>query len=90
MQCKDVPDLPILNFLLAHDGQDCFLFHLETSERSVLFAMPVNTPWKVAKAKMARLIQRGLVDGCDCGCRGDFTLTEKGRKYLDDRKAEPR
>lgn len=40
-------------------------------------------PEKVILAKARQLIKRGLVDGCTCGCRGDFELTEKGYEYLD-------
>ena len=29
-------------------------------------------PYKVLRAKCARLVKRGLLDGCTCGCRGDF------------------
>ena len=29
-------------------------------------------PEKVIRAKAWRLIKRGLIDGCCCGCRGDF------------------
>lgn len=32
-----------------------------------------NMPPKVVLAKARKLIRRGLLDGCDCGCRGDFT-----------------
>lgn len=39
-------------------------------------------PWKVARAKARRLIRRGLLNGCTCGCRGDFVLTEAGRDWL--------
>ncbi len=31
-------------------------------------------PWKVLMAKADKLIKRGLMDGCTCGCRGDFNL----------------
>lgn len=31
-------------------------------------------PWKVVLAKARSLIRRGLIDGCDCGCRGDFKV----------------
>lgn len=30
-------------------------------------------PEKVVLAKAKRLVQRGLISGCGCGCRGDFT-----------------
>lgn len=31
-------------------------------------------PEKVFLAKSRTLIRRGLIDGCACGCRGDFTI----------------
>lgn len=39
-------------------------------------------PTKVIRAKCRALIRRGLIDGCDCGCRGDFELTAAGRAVL--------
>ena len=39
-------------------------------------------PERVLLAKLRRLVRRGLLDGCPCGCRGDFTITEKGRALL--------
>ena len=45
---------------------------------SVARAMPEGTPEKLRIAKMAILIKRGLVDGCPCGCRGDYEITDKG------------
>jgi predicted transcriptional regulator len=44
--------------------------------------MPANVPDKIKIAKMAKLIGRGLVDGCPCGCRGNYVITEKGIEYL--------
>ncbi|AHZ95633.1 hypothetical protein PBI_OKIROE_72 [Mycobacterium phage OkiRoe] len=41
-----------------------------------------GVPWKVVVAKFRRVAGRGLVDGCDCGCRGDWELTNKGRRIL--------
>jgi hypothetical protein len=34
-------------------------------------------PLKVLRAKGQRLIDRGLMTGCMCGCRGDMELTER-------------
>jgi len=34
----------------------------------------VTIPEKVVLAKAKRLIRRGLIDGCGCGCRGDFQI----------------
>lgn len=33
-----------------------------------------DMPWKVVLAKARSLIRRGLIDGCSCGCRGDFEV----------------
>jgi hypothetical protein len=48
-------------------------------------AMPPGTPDRLRVAKMKRLIERGLVDGCGCGCRGDYYLTEKGKYFLEEK-----
>lgn len=45
----------------------------------VVDAYPEPLPWKVVAAKLSRCLKRGLVTGCDCGCRGDWELTSKGR-----------
>lgn len=33
-----------------------------------------GVPWKVVLAKAKRLVRRDLIDGCTCGCRGDFQV----------------
>lgn len=38
-------------------------------------------PPGVIRAKMSRLIDRGLITGCCCGCRGDWELTTAGREF---------
>lgn len=80
MKCKEVPDIPILRFLAGLNGQWGNWYF--GNERDVHKAMPSGIPDNVVHAKMRRLIARGLVDGCDCGCRGDFEITDKGREYL--------
>lgn len=85
MQAKDVPDRPVLEFLAALNGVWANWYFAEGSapdERNVRRAMPPKTPSKVVLAKMRQLMKRGLVDGCPCGCRGDFVITQKGRDFL--------
>jgi hypothetical protein len=83
MQCKDIPDRPILEFLLGLNGRWGTWFTYEPMpDNTVVLAMPKGTPEKLVCAKMRQLIKRGLVDGCDCGCRGDYVLTDKGRAAL--------
>lgn len=45
---------------------------------------PPGVPWKVVLAKFRRMKHRGLAEGCDCSCRGDFYLTPKGLQALTD------
>ncbi len=87
MQCKDIPDEPILRMLARNVGW-CMCFNPDeemapwTRSRNVMEAMPHGISRKLAIAKMGMLIRRGLADGCTCGCRGDFSITDKGREHL--------
>lgn len=78
MKCKDIPDKPILEFLWKHRGRSATWSGYGISMPNVADAMPIGTPPKLPLAKMRMLIRRGLVDGCPCGCRGDFVITAKG------------
>jgi hypothetical protein len=83
MKCKDIPDMPILLMLERLNGKWAFMCDLHPGEhRSILEAMPQGVPWKLALAKMRRLMDRGLVLGCGCGCRGDFEITQRGREFI--------
>lgn len=75
LQCKDIPDRPILEMLAKNPTQ---WHNWCGTEWNVREAMPPSIPPKLALAKMRMMIRRGVVDGCPCGCRGDFVITEKG------------
>lgn len=87
MQCKDIPDIPILEFLAKLDRW-CNWFEPEQYENSVRRAMPADVPEKLSLAKMRQLIKRGLVEGCPCGCRGDFELTPRGAEFVKEHHAQ--
>lgn len=36
--------------------------------------------WKIARAKVDKMIRRGILTGCTCGCRGDFKVANKETK----------
>jgi hypothetical protein len=36
-------------------------------------------PPKVVLAKLRSMVRRGLIDGCACGCRGDFEIAPIAR-----------
>jgi hypothetical protein len=87
MQCKDIPEQPILEFLAGpYDGwlaPGKGTWFGNEYPNSVTHAMPEGTPSKLALAKMRTMIRRGFVSGCACGCRGDFEITDKGRELLE-------
>ena len=77
MQCKDIPDEPIIQFLREHSGPfEWATWGPSAGMPTVQDAMPPGTPPKLQLAKMRMLMRRGIVQGCPCGCRGDFYLTE--------------
>ena len=80
LQCKNIPTEPILRFLEKLDGE--WANHYFRDDKDVHNAMPPAVSDKLVLAKMRVLIRKGYVDGCDCGCRGDFVITEKGKEYL--------
>ena len=82
MQCKDIPEEPILKFLAGpYDDWPVpgWATWFEGYQNSVQLAMPAGVPPKLARIKMGQMIRKGLVDGCACGCRGDFRLQETKR-----------
>lgn len=88
LQCKHIPDGPVLAFLAAYaedewcNWYDLAVLPASVAGRSVRRAMPPGTPDKLVLAKMRMLLDRGVVTGCGCGCRGDFVITDKGRQEL--------
>lgn len=80
LQCKHIPTQPILEFLLKNKGRWCSHYGGDNDVRA---AMPAGIHKHLVLAKMENLIRRGLVDGCYCGCRGDFELTVEGEKHLE-------
>lgn len=89
LQTKDIPDQAMLG-LIRKCTQMPYIFQsnkgiesstYSTVNRLLLEAIWDNVPPKLILSKVGKLIDRGLVHGCACGCGGHFTLTENGRKY---------
>jgi hypothetical protein len=83
MKCSDIPTRPILEFLERIHPKPATAF--DGYEESVSLVMPMANGKKLVLAKMKKLINAGLVEGCACGCRGDFLITDKGRLALNHR-----
>lgn len=78
MQIKDIDKIAVLRRIseIEASGRCGTLF--QGFDNSINTSMPEGTPGKLQYAVMRNLISKGLVDGCCCGCRGDFVLTAKG------------
>jgi hypothetical protein len=75
--------VPVLEFLAKQDRWVMrYPVGKDSQFRSITEVMPPEAPEKLQLAKMDALILRKLVDGCTCGCRGDFEITDKGRALL--------
>lgn len=73
LAAKDLDTDAIIEFIRRHNeetGHWCLMYDL-------LEAFP-GVPWKVMQAKMKRLVEKPkdkrIVEGCACGCRGDFYI----------------
>lgn len=45
-----------------------------------------NVPRKLWLAKMKSIIRQGYSGGCDCGCRGDYEITDKGLELIGEKR----
>ncbi len=91
-QAKDIPDLGFLSLVeqMMREKADSGGFRYGTGRYDgspwimwgeICAAMP-DVPAKVVLAKANQLIKRKLLDGCGCGCRGDFHVTERGGEWM--------
>lgn len=89
MQCKDIPDEVFLAAVrtasrLTGGGWvmlwdlGCVLAgnpeHLDSLRAHDDHPLGECFPWRLTRAKADKLIKRGLLEGCSCGCRGDFYI----------------
>lgn len=82
MKCSDISDREVLEIVKVINGpSEKWASHWW----GPLYEFFLKYPPKLALAKMRQLYKRGLVDGCPCGCRGDWVLTDKGREFLETR-----
>ncbi|MER7761530.1 hypothetical protein [Streptomyces sp. NPDC097619] len=89
MQCKDIPD-EILCDAVRHTAPPWPLqpgdarWRMSWDVHDALETVMGPIPERLFRAKIKRLFAKGLLGGCDCGCRGDFHLTEecKAGAYL--------
>jgi hypothetical protein len=73
-QAKDLDDRLILSVLLRN--RECWWMSWPGFTHSLPDSAPelAAVPWKVLNAKLTRMMARALIDGCKCGCRGDWHI----------------
>lgn len=74
MQAKDLSDAVVLEALAKVRGKH------GVSRWSSLWdvqAALADVPPKVVLAKLRSMVKRNIIDGCCCGCRGDFELPKE-------------
>jgi len=86
MQAKDIPDMDFIRAVLTVGIIRRSRMTMRWDVQAMLAGYPVDwpredredierkIPAKVVMAKAARLINRGWLDGCSCGCRGDYEV----------------
>ena len=90
---KDIDTLEVLSVIDSWDRPDwrigASVVMINGWDRVMPFEdRPERWPEKILRAKLSWMLRNGLIDGCCCGCRGDFTLTDKGRSMLHEKVAE--
>lgn len=76
MQCKDIPDAVYMEALLRTPGGGIPSTRHQMHVQGRLESLIGDVPDNLFLAKTRRLIARGLIDGCGCGCRGDLAITQ--------------
>lgn len=69
MKCADLPDNVVLDVIALSTRP------LGATIGEVFEGLP-DYPQKIVRAKLSKLIRRGIVSGCTCGCRGDFAVVQ--------------
>lgn len=79
--------LTVLDYLYERQAEWTCLWDFcfegkEDDVSDVSYAMPRNWTPRRRLALMRVLCRNGLVGGCDCGCRGDFEITDQGLELI--------
>ena len=74
LQCKDIPEELILGVLRAKPG----VWHTHGEGYGFMPSLVevepklAEFPKKLLLRKLGSMVRKGLIKGCDCGCRGDW------------------
>ncbi|MCX5137560.1 hypothetical protein OOK06_36445 [Streptomyces sp. NBC_00340] len=77
MQCKDIPDAVLLDAVRRTPGVGGGTWRMRWDVQAALDEALGPVPENLFLAKVRRLFAKGLMGGCDCGCRGDYHLPDE-------------
>jgi hypothetical protein len=80
MQCKDIPDQVFLDAVRRTPSRGAVGWRLRWEVQEELGRAIGSIPTNLFLAKARRLIARGFLGGCGCGCRGDWYPTDTDEK----------
>nr|WSW58474.1 hypothetical protein OG513_07700 [Streptomyces sp. NBC_00998] len=75
-QCKDIPDEEFYAAIRRAPGSPYAGWRMAWDVHTELESALGPIPYNLFMAKARRLVARGKITGCACGCRGDFTVAE--------------
>jgi hypothetical protein len=81
MQCKDIPDEAFIDAVRRTPGTASGNWRMRWNVQDALEFIVGPVPENLFLAKARRLFAKGLLGGCDCGCRGDYHFPEECNAY---------
>ncbi len=90
IQVKDIPDQAMIDLVdrlwnaprAYMEGDNLVVFYPNGASTFDILKMWDSIPPKVIMAKLKKLVAANKLDGCTCGCRGEFTVVRADEKYL--------
>lgn len=81
---SDSVDNLILEYLYAEQGEFTGYYsgQLSSDVKDLYWAFPKGTDQEFHMSRLRSLYDRDLIEGCTCGCKGNFEITDKGISFL--------
>lgn len=78
MKCEDISTAEVCRIISLTQQREKRWANLS----EIAAAFP-GCPPKLLLAKLRQMVKRYYLNGCPCGCRGDFDLLSKGKQLLE-------
>lgn len=95
MKTSDFDTKKILEIFAKHQGQWGFCWEdgrvswWDGDQQTFEQVFPPGTPIRLIRSKWKNLVsKRKFLGGCDCGCRGDFEITDKGLEFIGQKRTK--